>query len=424
MNTPAQVFTGFRRFSHFIVLALLCQGLLLAGCSTRSALLEKQVKQQTDNQQLIQQVTNALEATEARFAKAQAADVGTYAPNQLASAEQALREARRFTERLQHDPDLARQSMSLFFGETMSDKTLGLIASANEALTQAEEHKQQADAIFAAVNENFIWLNKFQAPTYYPLEYRDLQRTRQDLLEDVASGDLNEAQQRLPQFLSEQRALEIVAAQRFYLHDLGLRVEREGRTRLERYATISYSSAAAALNKAKAVIAQDSRAEEKILQARTHAEFSLGIAHAVATDMQRLDNMDRQSRERWLILVATKLHKMGRAIGAQDVRDKELVQQLDLLARAAGNQGQTAAVAEPAAKSEPTTPAAPVAAASAPATASATASEGQAIDHRMTQLEQSLAEQIKMLSEQINAMQQVSVSTQAAPVAEVSAPSN
>lgn len=420
MNTPTQVFTGLPRFSHVIVLALLWQGLMLAGCSTHSALMDKQVKQQTDHQQLIQQVTNALEATEARFAKAQAADVGTYAPNQLASAEQALREARRFTERLQHDPDLGRQSMSLFFGETMGEKTLGLIAKANAALVQAEEHKQQADAIFAAVNENFIWLNKFHARTYYPQEYRDLRRSRQDLVEYVASGDLNEAQQRLPQFLSEQRALEIVAAQRFYLHDLGLRVEREGRAQLERYAAISYSSAAAALNKAKAVIAQDPRAEDRILQAKANAEFSFGIAHAVAADMQRLASMERQNMERWLILVTTKLHEMGRAVGAPDVRDKELMQQLDLLARASGNQGQTVAVADPVAKSAPTTPAEPVTAASAPATVS----EGQAIDHRMTQLEQSLAEQIKVLSEQINAMQQVSVTTQAAPVAEVSAPGN
>ena len=81
---------------------------------------------------------DALDATEARFAKAQAANVGTFAPSPMANAELALREARRYTERFQNDPDLVRQSMSLFFGETMGDKTLGLIAEANDALMRGD----------------------------------------------------------------------------------------------------------------------------------------------------------------------------------------------------------------------------------------------------------------------------------------------
>ena len=78
-----------------------------------------------------------------------------------------------------------------------------------DALSRAEEHKQQADAIFSAADENFVWLNKFQTQLYFPYEYEDLQRTRQALVEDVASGHLDQAQKRLPRFLSEQHAAEV-----------------------------------------------------------------------------------------------------------------------------------------------------------------------------------------------------------------------
>ena len=417
MNIPTPVLNFHSPFSIFALLVLLCQGLMLSGCSTHSALMEQQVQQETSSQQLIQKVTHALEATETRLAKAQASDVGTYSPGQLTSAESALREARRYTERLQDDPELVNQSMSLLFGETMGDKTLALISKANASLTLAEENKQQADAIFAAANDNFVWLNKFQAPIYFPYEYKDLQRTRKQMVEYVADGDLEKAQKQLPRFLSEQHALEIISAQRFYLHDLSLRAEREGGGNLERYAPISYGSALAALNTAKAVIAQNPRAENTILAAKKHTEFSIEVAHAVAADMQRLANMGHPNMERWLILVTTKLNEMGRAVGAPDVRNKELVQQLELLAEAAAHKNQAAQNAEQVAKTEPAAiKADEVAVAQEPATTpAATATEGQAIDNRMTQLEQSIAEQLKALSDQISAMKQVNVSAQATP---------
>ena len=400
--------------SRLVILFLLCQGLMLSGCSTRSALMEQQVQEQTSAQELIQKVTQALEATETRLAKAQSSDVGTYSPSQLASAESSLREARRYAERLQDDPDLVNQSMSLFFGETMGDKTLALISKANDALTQAEENKQQADAIFTTVNDNFVWLKKFQAPTYFPYEYQDLQRAQEQMVEYVANGELDEAQRRLPRFLSEQRALEIVSAQRFYLHDLGLRIARESGTDIERYAPISYSGAQGALNKAKAVIAQNPRDENSILAAKKNAEFSIEVAQAVATDMQRLTSMERQNMERWLILVTAKLNEMGQAVGAQDVRNKELVQQLELLAQAASHKDLTAQSAAPVAAAEPVAKAEPVAVAETPAAPAAQ----QAMDHRMTQLEQSIAEQLKALSDQINAMKQVDVSARVIPLVE------
>src|SRR5690606_23255123 len=143
-----------------------------------------------------------------------------------------------------------------------------------------------------------------------------------------------------PHFLAEQRALEIIAAQRFYLYDLDRQIDREGRTNLNRYAPISYTSSVGALNKAKAIIAQDPRDEESILAAKKQAEFSIEVANAVAADMQRLANMDRQEMERWLILLTTRLHEMGQAVGAEDVRNHELMEQLNLLTQAATNAGQ------------------------------------------------------------------------------------
>lgn len=420
MNISAEALAPLLKFSTLAALVVLGQGGMLSGCSTHSAAMQQQVEQQTSDQNVIQAITEALETTENRFAKAQANDVDVYSPGQLAHAKSALSEARRYLERFQVDPGLANRSNSLFFGDTLGNAALTLIARADEALTLAEENKQQADAIFAAPLENFEWLKKFNAPTYYRDEYQDLQRAHQQLVENVSSGDMDAAQRRLPHFLAEQRALEIVAAQRFYLFDLDRRIAHAGGSRLERHAPISYGNAAAALNKAKSVIARDSRDEQKIKAAKADTEFSLEVANAVAADMQRLASMDRHEMERWLILLTTRLSEMGQAVGAEDVRNKELLQQLELLAQAVAGKEQSAqspeqaATTEPAAKTDDT----------ADAGETAATSDGQAIDNRVTQLEQSLAEQIKAISEQINAMREVSVSAKAAPAEKVTVSEN
>lgn len=403
MNISASSFKFPSRFFSLVILLLSGHVLLLSGCATDSAMMASQVEQQASDQQVIQQVMNALEVSEARYAKAQASNVETYAPRQMSDAESALREARRYSERFQDNPDLVNKSMSLLFGETLGQQTLALIEQANDALTQAEENKQQADTIFAEVNENFVWLNKFQARTYFRDEYKDQERAHQRLIDEVANGDLIAAREGLPRLLAEQHALEIAAAQRFYLHDITHRIEREGRMVMDRYAPLSYSSAVSALSKAKTVVAKNPRDETTIQAAKKNAEFALEIANAVATDMQRLVGMDRREMEQWLILLTTKLHDVGQRVGAQDVRNHVLVQQLDLLAQAAAN-------SQPESQSPATV--ADVAPAPTPATAvkaEVPVAAPETIDHRMTQLEQSLGAQMKVLLEQINAMKAANV---------------
>ena len=319
--------------SRLVLLVFICQVLMLPGCSTNSALMVKQVKQQTGNQEVIHKVMDALQATETRYAKAQAEDVDTYAPAQMDRAARALTEARQYAERFQNNPALVDQSISLFLGDTMGQHVLSLITKANNALAEAEDKKKQADVIFVKVDENFAWLDKFEARTYFRDAYQDLKDARRQLVADVAGGDMDAAQQGLPQLLAEQGALEIVAAQRFYLGDLSRRVDREGHNNLARYAPISYTSVVGALNRAKAVVAQNPRDEPRILAVRQKADFSLAVADAVAGDMQKLSNMNPREMERWLILLTGKLNKVGLAVGSGDVRDRGVMQQLDLMAK-------------------------------------------------------------------------------------------
>ena len=414
MNIPAKKLHLSRISSSLILLVLIGQTLMLTGCSTTGALMAKQVRQQTGNQEIIHNVMDALQATETRYAKAQAEDVDTYAPAQMDRAARALTEARQYAERFQDNPALVDQSVSLFLGDTMGQHVLSLITKANNALGEAEDNKKQADAIFVKVNENFTWLDKFEARTYFRDAYQDLRDARQQLVADVARGDMDAAQQGLPQLLSEQAALEIVAAQRFYLGDLSRRVDREGHNNLTRYAPISYSSVVGALNKAKAVVAQNPRDESRILAARQKADFSLSVADAVAGDMQKLANMNAREMERWLILLTGKLNKVGLAVGSGDVRDHGVMQQLDLMAKAVDNTGKTGESTKH------------VAAVTPEKNASQVADKDKAADvadvniaDRMTRLEQSISEKIKALSDQINAMKKVNVSAKANPGVDV-----
>ena len=407
MKSPALI----PLFSFKLPLLALCiafQGAILSGCSSHSALMVEQVEKQTGHQQQIQKVVDALKITESRVAVAQSNNVDIYAPRQMAEAKDALGEARRYTERFQSDPENVNRSISLFFGDTMGDKALSLIAQANAALDQAEDHKKQADAIFAEANENFIWLKKFQAPINFRYEYEDLEYTQRYLIEYVADGKLEAARQGLPRLLKEQQALEIAAAQRFHLHSLNQKIHRQEGGVVERYASLSYSAAIGALNRAHNVIANNTRDEAAIEQAKADAEFSFAVANAVAADMQSLTKMDREEMERWLILLEAKLFEIGNSIGAKDVRDHKLMQQLQLLGDASAAHKDKSIQQE-----EQVAAAAPSELATDTDTADTT--EETAISQRMNQLEQSLSEQIKALSEQLQTMKSANKNAQATP---------
>jgi len=388
----------------YAMLLTLAQGAMLSGCPSHSALMVGQVEQQTSDQQQVEKILSALQVTEERMAKAQSNNVELYSPQQMYQARSALAEARRYSKRFQSDPESVNSSISLFFGDSMGGKALSLIAQANDALTRAEDNKQQADAIFADANENFVWLKKFQAPVHFRYEYQDLERTQQRLVEYVANGQSDKATQGLPRLLLEQRALETAAAQRFYLYELGERVDWQEHAAVGRYASLSYSNALSSLNKAKAVVAQNTRDEAAILAAKQEAEFAFEIANAVAVDMQKLVNMDRKEMERWLLLLTTKLNAMATVIGANDVRNHELMTQVDLLT-AAAQQGSTAPVAVTQPETRPD--------ATVVADKPAQKSEEQVMSERMAELEQSLQDKVKALSEQLQAMKAANKSAQA-----------
>lgn len=411
MKTPVISPRHCLRLPTFFVLLLASQSLLLSGCSSHSALMVQQVEQQTGNQQKIQQVMEALKITEARVAVAQSNNVDVYAPTQMAVAKDALAEARRYSDRFQADPDNVNRSISLFFGDSMGDKALALIAKANTALEQAENNKQQADAIFGAANENFVWLKTFQAPAHFTDEYEELERTQQRLIEYVADGNPEAARQGLPRLLKEQRSLEIAAAQRFYLNDLTQNLARANGGTVDRFAPLSYSAAIGALNQANGVIAQNPRDEAAVLQAKANAEFSFAVAGAVATDMQNLSTMDHREMERWLILLETKLFELGTTLGAADVRDHPLLQQLQLLTEASNQRPLPAQQEQSLVAATPATD---------EATPAAEPPAEQAIDQRMSQLEQSLSEQIKALSEQLQDMKSANQNAQVSPAYQAS----
>lgn len=335
-----------RRIPQVVFVVLLGQLLFLSGCATNSYKLMQESEQRVGEQSLFTQVSERMDAMEKRVATAQANDVGAFAPDDMSSALSALSKARRYYNQFKLEPGKINKSASLFFGDSMGEETLSFLAKAAEALDRAEANKRRSDSLLAGSVENFGWLKKFQAQTYFPYAFRDLERAHEGLIRRVARGRFESAQQALPQLLREQKALEIMSAQRFYLQDISKRVEREGRYTLDRYAALSYGGSLGALNRAKSVIAQNPRNEVAILEAKADAEFSFEVAHAVAGDMQKLADMNRREMERWLLLLTAKLNETGKALGSNDIRDRSVLSQLELIAKAARGQNEKLAKAD------------------------------------------------------------------------------
>lgn len=332
MDRPSHIF----RIAFLLVMG---QVLFLTGCATSSYKLMQQAEQRVNEQSLLSQISTQLEAVEHRVAAAQANDVGTFAPDDMNAALSALSGARRYYDMFKLEPEKIHKSASLFFGDSMGKETLTLLSKAVTALSRAEDNKRRSDSLLAGSVENFKWIKKFQAQTYFPYAFRDLERAHNGLIKQVSRGGFERAQRALPQLLREQKALEIMAAQRFYLQDISKRVERDGRYTLDRYAALSYGGSLGALNHAKSVIAKNTRDEAAILAAKVEAEFAFEIAHAVAGDMLKLSKMDRREMERWLLLLTKKLNETGKALGSDDVRDRSLLAQLEMVAKVAKSQG-------------------------------------------------------------------------------------
>lgn len=426
MNLFARNTKSSLKLTTAAMVVVLAQGVMLTGCSTPGALMVKQVEQHSSDQQQVQKLMEALQITESRVAKAQASNVDLYAPRELEKAKQALTEARRYYERFQAEPHRVNDSISMFFSDTLGSKTLELITEADLALSQAEETKRQADVIFASTDENFAWLKKFQAQLYFPREYQHLERSQQRLIDSVTRGRMDAVRDRLPGLQQEQKALEIAAAQRFYLYEISRRVEREDRYTMDRYAPLSLTASLGALTKAKAVIAQDTRNEKAILEAKAEAEFAFDVAQAVSADMQKLVDMDRREMERWLMLLTERLRSVGHSMGAEDVRNLQVLQQLEFFSQKAPQlmavQPAHEVIVESDSGEDSGEPqqAETLVSEAATETSSAT-SEPESVDSRVTQLEQSLGEQIKALSEQLNAMKAANKSAQVSPIVEPAA---
>ncbi len=329
-----------RCISRVVLAVLLGHVLFLSGCATNSYKLMQESEQRVSEQAMFSQVSQQMGAMEKRIAIAQAGGVAMFSPEDMSSALRSLAQARRYYDQFKLEPGKINKSASLFFGDSLGEETLTLLAKASESLNRAEANKRRSDSLLAGSVENFTWLKKFQAQTYYPYAYRDLEQAHKGLIRKVARGRFESAQQALPQLLREQKALEIMSAQRFYLKDISKRVEREGRYSLDRYAALSYSGSLSALNRAKTIIAQNPRNEAVILAAKADAEFSFEVAHAVAGDMKKLVDMNRREMERWLLLLTAKLNETGKALGSSDVRDRSVLSQLELIAKAAHGQSE------------------------------------------------------------------------------------
>lgn len=335
-----------RGIPRLVFILALGQFVFLSGCATNSFKLMQESEQRVSEQSLFSQVSQQMEVLEKRVATAQAEDVGVFAPADMRYALSSLADARKYFDQFKVEPEKINKPVSLFFGDSMGEETLSLLAKATKALDRAEENKRKSDSLLAGSDENFKWLKKFNAQISYPYAYRDLERAHEGLIGKVSNGRFASAEKMLPQLLREQNALEIMSAQRFYLKDISQRVEREGRYELNRFAALSFNGSLGALNKAKAVIAKNPRNEERILAAKKDAEFSFEVAHAVSGDMQKLVDMDKREMERWLLLLTAKLNEAGMALGANDVRDLSVLDQLEQVTNAAKGQREKLAQAE------------------------------------------------------------------------------
>jgi len=313
---------------------------LLTGCqSTSEKIAEQEQRAKVQNTRFSESETK-VKAFQARLEQAKQDELTYFAPDHLEEAIDSFNDAKE-----DYDEMLADRSEAT---KSKSNRILENLQEANGHLDRAYQTKQNAQTILVESFDIRNQLNKLNASSLLPKPYRTLSRDIDEIVEDIADGDLEDARADNAKLLPKLRAFEVRIVKLIELKTVRAKAETLRKAKAKRTVPATHQQALSALANAESTITADPRNQEAISEAVKQANFQMDRASHMLQSVQELGGIKRANRETYLLGYETQLFNIAKELTETDLRNMPLKQQAVELAELA--KAQLAKVAEAEAK--------------------------------------------------------------------------
>ena len=300
----------------------------ITACSSTSP-EEKIAKQEQRNQELNDRVARSealVTAVEKRLEQANADNIKYFAPDQLETAMDEYKDAKEEYDEIAVDKTEATKGQVGRIAENSQQ--------ANMALDAAYVIKTNAETILAESFDIRNQLKTLGAPQIksFLRSYRALSEDIDDIVEDIADGDLEDARADNGKLLPKLRALEVNVVKHIELAESRSRLDSLKKARATRYVPNAHRAALSAVRSAESTIANDPRANDVIKVAVAKAIFELDHTRFMLQSVQELSSVKSSGREAYITKYENALHKISQAAGSDDIRNTSLNSQFNAIA--------------------------------------------------------------------------------------------
>lgn len=312
-----------------LLFTLLLSATLMACSSTKND-TPRTAKQLKVVQNQLTEINQKLDTLKARYEQGRTDRLRYFAPEPFQEAAESMRSASSAAQKYA----VRAPSMS-----ALKDMNKDIDRS-NRYLDTAYAIKQNAETILAESFDIESQLNRLNADKLYPREYKSLIEDLNEIVEDIADGDLKSAQEDNNELLPELRELEVRVVTQIELEGVRAMLEGLKKNRADRYVPSAYRAALIEHNRAKAVIAQDTRNGGAISQAVADAHFAGSRAEVLIAEMDRLRDISAKTREDYLVRFENMLLNMSKSLLNKDIRNLPFEEQVAKLSSTSSNMDQ------------------------------------------------------------------------------------
>lgn len=230
----------------------------------------------------------------------------------------------------------AKAKTALEKGAKLSDIS-EYVAEANASLEKAEEIAQVSRTILGSTSEARqkalkVGADKLGEP-FMKVENQYLKLTQA-----IENDNMSYAQKNAAKVQAAFRDVEIMAIKDTALGDVRKIMAEAEKAKTQKIAPMAYGAAEQSLNEADAYIGQNPYAAEAISQKAATAEF---MARRMMSVTDSSNKFKRMTPEDSAIYLESLLGRLGKTMGAGDLRDKSMEGQVDALIGTAGDRNRT-----------------------------------------------------------------------------------
>lgn len=222
--------------------------------------------------------------------------------------------------------------------EQAKKEIMSSIVVANKSLQLAYKNKETTQKLLADILTQKDMLKTIGSPDVFAKNYIDINERINNLIEYIDVGKVDKAQDKQPELLADMLDLEVRTVRKNFLGQLDADIALIKDKDLAVDTPMSLQKLLEARNNANAIISSTPRATDNIKAAVELANFQLAHLYHLAKEVKSLKTVEENGHEQYLLDKEALLHTISQALGMEDVRDLNVIKQVESIALQAGTQ--------------------------------------------------------------------------------------